>query len=307
MNLTKLIFTLLTITALVLVPSVGSAATFTFNVTDGDWNTPGNWAEPFGPPKAGDNAIIPSGKTCRVKTANQAADDVDVQSGGTLVIESKSLTVSSGTTLTVNGTGRLELNNTGGGAGKLLWLSGNLTIDGSGKIDAGDGVITNSGSTTGNLSIGTSGATGPSVAGELTIDPAGTLFNYGLLLVDDSADTMVLGKLSSAGPLRILRGSGEMTVTAGLIKIGRIAMANGSDAGPAWNGTITVDGANATLNVTEYVTPSETQLGQGCVLLDGGGTIDLDTIWVSQGGFSFTNGTFEISASAAAVFEGDCP
>ena len=43
MNTFKLILTLLTVVALVLVPTVASADTFRFTETDGDWNTPGHW------------------------------------------------------------------------------------------------------------------------------------------------------------------------------------------------------------------------------------------------------------------------
>ena len=114
MNIAKIILLLLIVGAPAFAPTVASAqTTFTFNKTDGDWQTQGNWT-PEGRPGSADTAIIPSGETCRVKSANQAADDVDVQSSGTLVIESKSLTVSSDASLTVNG--KLAMDNTGGGS-----------------------------------------------------------------------------------------------------------------------------------------------------------------------------------------------
>lgn len=305
MNISKIILTLLTIGALVLVPTVATAQTFTFTETDGDWNTPTNWNPTDGPPQAADNAIIPDDTICRVKTENQAAADVDVQSGGTLVIESKSLTISSGTTLTVNGTGKLEINNTGGGAGQLLWLSGNLTLDGTGTIDAGDGVIRNSGSTSGDLNIGTATQAGPTIKGNLTIDPAGNIFNFGGLRVDDSADTMVLGALSYTSTLRFLHGTSELLITAGTMKITRMAFAGPFLCDPGWTGDITVNGATAKLHLTDH--DSDIRVINSCMILKGGGTIDFDrTVSISKG-FDFTDGTINVAAGELVGFFGVCP
>ena len=168
MNISKLILTLLTMVVLVLGPSVASAEDFTFDATDGDWNSPENWLEDGGPPRTGDRATIPNGKTCRLQTADQAAYVVSVQSGGKLVIESKKLLLDEVGSLAVDGT--LELNNTASAPGHLAWVGG-LHISGSGTIDCGDGLISpDSGS--GDLAIGTVGEA-PTIKGSVSIAPAG--------------------------------------------------------------------------------------------------------------------------------------
>lgn len=296
MYISKIIIALLTVAAIVLVPSIATAqpTTYTFLEDDANWNTAGHWDPDTGPPEAGDTAIIPDDTICRIKTFDQAAANVEVQSGGKLVIESKKLLLDELGSLGVDGT--LELNNTASAPGVLAWVGG-LDITGSGTIDAGDGLMTpDSGS--GDLAIGTAGAGGPTIKGNVSIAPAGDLHNYGTLLVDDSSDTMTLGKLSSSGTLRFLRGSGDMEVTAGLMKLGRMAMVGFFPA--AWTGTITVNGPNATLHLTEHV---NSQQGFGSVVLDGGGKIDLDCNWSSLRGFKFSDGTFEIAAGKEALFQ----
>ena len=76
----------------------------TFEFTgDGNGTTWGdrfNWNPTTGPPVRGDTAIIPSGKTCKVKDGNRVAEFVEVY--GTLGIESRQLEIEEA--LTVDGT-----------------------------------------------------------------------------------------------------------------------------------------------------------------------------------------------------------
>ena len=95
MDTFKLILSLLTIVALALVPSIGSADNSNCAVTPATWDNPDNWLEPGGPPKAGDWAIIDTGQTCRIE-APQAAWVVWLKGTGTakLIIKGGTLTMS---------------------------------------------------------------------------------------------------------------------------------------------------------------------------------------------------------------------
>ncbi|MCG3128691.1 MAG: hypothetical protein CHACPFDD_03581 [Phycisphaerae bacterium] len=70
----------------VALAAAAHATTYTFQPTSGDWNDNNNWS-PNGKPGSGDTAIIPNGKTCNIADANQVVKILDVQSGGTLVID----------------------------------------------------------------------------------------------------------------------------------------------------------------------------------------------------------------------------
>ena len=302
MYISKIILTLLTVGALVLVPTVASAQTeYTFLEDDGDWQTETHW-DPEGRPGAADTVIIPNGKTCRIETANQAADLVDIQSGGTLQIKSRTLTISSDSFLCVNGTGTLQFKDTGTDA-KLLY-KGFLNIDGNGTIDAegptyGPGHIENAPKESGSLYIGSHNGTedDPTFRGSILLDIDGDLWNQGEFKVVNSADTMEIGPVNSGSSRGSIRGTGKFTAPGGTLKIGRMTMVVGANP---WSGTIAAD--SGTFHLTEYIT---WQLGLGNVTLDNGGTILIDTPWISQGGFRFTNGT--LIAGAAAVFSGDSP
>ncbi|MCG3126112.1 MAG: hypothetical protein CHACPFDD_00942 [Phycisphaerae bacterium] len=110
------------------------ATTYTFTATSGDWNSNDNW-DPPGKPGSGDTAIIPNGKTCNIAAANQAVRILDVQSGGTLVIDyDNNLQLGendASTTSTVDGEIHF-IESAGDRAILRIW--GTVTFDGSGEI-----------------------------------------------------------------------------------------------------------------------------------------------------------------------------
>ncbi len=122
-------------------PPVGTEYTFQAQPGDNSWGTPGNWDPPTGPPQAGDTAIIPNQELCIVDDS-EAAQVVTVQSGGTLRIDGKTLTVAYGSGaagLTVDGT--LEFRTVNNEPGTLRYdntdsSSNVFVIGGSGILKA---------------------------------------------------------------------------------------------------------------------------------------------------------------------------
>lgn len=270
--------------------------TYTYIATDDIWNDDANWTPSGGPPGALDTAVIPDGKTCRIESSAQA-DTVDVQSGGTLRIDSTSLTIDDGSSLTVNGD--LQFKKSSSTVPSLVYLEGDLTISGAGTIDAADGdpaygpgIIQNAAGKTGDLTISNSSMT---LKGSLKIDINGDLHNSGTFLVDDADDTMEIGPLSSGTLRGVINGAGNFTASAGTLKIGRMALKGSPDA---WTGTVTASGG--TFHLTEYVV---SHLGHGNVQLNSGGTIKVDALWISQGGYTLTEGDIIFAPGMAAYFE----
>ena len=139
--------------------------TFTFDVSDGPWQDPGNWLGPEGQtPGPGDTATILTGQICIVDDA-RTTEIVTVNAGGTLTIDAGSLTIINNDDnihdtplLTVNGTviikTTLTINKAAGndaepkltvngtvqfekvGALPDLWHGDQFVIDGSGTVQA---------------------------------------------------------------------------------------------------------------------------------------------------------------------------
>jgi len=101
----------------------------TFNVTSGNWNTAGNW-DLNRVPADGDNAIIPTGRTCYVDINNARADSFTVQGTGVLSINTNCL-LEIDSASSVAGTSGVVLS----GSASTLKISGSLTISGAGSID----------------------------------------------------------------------------------------------------------------------------------------------------------------------------
>jgi hypothetical protein len=262
----------------------------TFQATDGVWNLASNW-DPAQIPGPNDTAVIPDGKTCRIEQA-AVADTVNIQSGGTLRIDSASLTIDDGPSLTVDGT--LQFKKSTGTVPSLVYLDGDLTIDGTGTINCSDadsygpGLIENDASASGDLTF--SEAT--DVIGPLRIHIAGDLDNDADFTVVDADDTMEIGVAASGTQDGNIIGSGSFVATAGTIQVGRMSLSSN------WSGLIQAVGG--TFHLTQYVT---FHLGNGRVEVASSGHIQIDTLWVSQGGYSFENGTIQVASGKSAYFE----
>jgi hypothetical protein len=125
--------------------AIAQGIEYHFVPTEGVWGSINNWLPNTGPPGAGDTAIIGADKTCKVSTANQTAETVQVAANGTLEIKGRTLSIeydSNPPSLTVNGT--VQFIKPAGGAPPALAYAGDPTdppytpavIDGSGLLHA---------------------------------------------------------------------------------------------------------------------------------------------------------------------------
>ena len=206
---------------------VSNADTYTFTATVGDWNDEENW-NPNGRPVAGDTAIIPNGKHCKVEAANQAALVVQVNSGGILGVIGRQLDLGStdegDNTSTINGT--LYLDASGGTPGKLA-CKGDPNDSPLGTILGGSGTITaraDDGYGPGEL-VRSGGSVGTGFTVQSTLTLVGSIHVKcslaldGLAKVDDADDTLTLGVTSGLLILPAVGGNGEFRVSAGLMSV----------------------------------------------------------------------------------------
>ncbi|MCG3129066.1 MAG: hypothetical protein CHACPFDD_03975 [Phycisphaerae bacterium] len=206
---------ILTVTLTLIAVSATSLAqtTYTFQPSSGVWDTPGNW-DPTGKPVAGDKAIIPSGRTCRIENEDAAVKLLAVD--GTLRISGYSLTLgdpADNTTLELGG--RIEFKKPSTEVPELL-IYNEITTTGPGTIDAqvdpadtDEGIIGDADSPADSrLVIGSQ----TFVEGSITFLVSVT--NDGHMIVDDDADTMVLGG-SESPPTNEFEGSGGSLSVSG--------------------------------------------------------------------------------------------
>ena len=297
MHISKIILVLLSVGALALVPTVATAQpTFIFDVTSGNWHTRENWDPTSGPPQAGDRAIIPSGKTCTIDTANQEALVVEVI--GTLIIKGKTLsmlpTSTTSPSMKVNGTVKFE--KPGQTTPKLIHNEANIPFpppfkiftDNAGTLVA-DGAAGHEGiieeTNTSILDV----QSGVTIKGSISVDGIG-LINDGLFLVDNASDTMFIGG-TSVGLLSV--GSGTFEVSDGDMFIRRL-----KPNAETFTGKLIVSGGTMTFTTHVGSTgPSEAKVEVS------GGTLLFEADWQSLGGLDFTGGTIKVAANETATFE----
>lgn len=301
MRTTMTIFVLTLATILAFAPVANAQIdTYTFNKTSGKWNFAANWDGPGpGPPKAGDKAIIPSGKTCTIVDADQAAEIIDVQ--GTLEIKDRQLRVGKAggtTTSTIGGT--LKMIDDNGALDTRLRVRNWVTFNGSGlitgrKTTAGggrEGLMMREDFTADQGVVFGSGLT---VAGSLSFNLG--VENNGTMKVDDSKDTMQIGGTTAwRFELLELKGTGEIQVSAGKLEFWWVKKW-GAGTTPKWvlsGGTIqltsTLGGAQSFLNLPVVFDMS-------------GGTFDVDKDFSTTGDFTWTGGTIKVKDGEAATFK----
>ena len=197
--------------------SASLGETFTFNKTNDVWDNAENWIPGDGPPGAGDTAIIPINRTCRVEDADQAAQIIQVY--GTLGLVGHDLELISGAS-TSKIDGILYFKEADGHVPELHFIAGH-SLEGSGTITAkrdhgyGPGLI--------------KPATGDGAA--LRIEPGLTvtgsirvwnlwLHNRGDFIVNHPDDEMQLEQDIPWWPVLRLRSDGSIQVSAGKLHVG---------------------------------------------------------------------------------------
>ena len=201
----------------------------TFEPSSGSWHTPEDWA-PDGVPTASDRAVIPSGKTCNIDSANAIADTIVVASTGvlninpgrTLTLENNNNNIDSAPDdHEINGEVRL-LQDTGTpptAGGTLAFTSLDHRVDGDGKIEGHSETLCKITSAAGSKVINRLDASLQGVRGSLTVEGLtgatnGKFRNEGL--VEVAGDGIVLASTTiledTSGALWSIRAcKGRMT------------------------------------------------------------------------------------------------
>jgi hypothetical protein len=234
----RVVAVVVTIVATVAFAARAQATSYTWNVSSGDWFTPGNWS-PSGPPGAGDSAVIANGGTA---TLNASASVTD-------------FTLSSGTR---DGTGTLNVSGTmtwsGGALSGVTNANGPLSITGANEKYFPAGTLNSNFSATwtgtGNIRF--------DYGGPLLAIAASTTFD-----VQTDADTTGSGgasfmTINNAGTLQKSAGAGTTSI--------------GDGYGNAFNNTGTVDVQIGTLSLTGGGTSSGSFDATGATLNFAGGT-----------------------------------
>ncbi|MCG3126110.1 MAG: hypothetical protein CHACPFDD_00940 [Phycisphaerae bacterium] len=265
-------------------PLLAAATDYTFTATSGDWNTQTNWS-PNGKPGSGDTAIIPNGKTCNIADANQAVKILNVQSGGTLVIDyDNNLQLGendASTTSTVDGEIHF-IESAGDRAILRIW--GTVTFDGSGDIgkrgSGYGGLIKRADPDTGYYMLMIL-SDGVDLKGNLTF--LTSLENNVNVTVSHSDDHLTLGGMARFIPELTLAGTGKFQVSNGGFL--EIRAAKLSATTPAW------ELSGGEIEVFDLPYDNTFFTGLTVNISVSGGTLDLKDSFGSTGEFTFTGGS----------------
>lgn len=286
--------------------------TYTFQPSDGVWRDMDNW-DPQGIPTYGDTAVIPSGKTCRVQTSNEAVKILDVQ--GTLGLVGYALglgDVSSPTTSTIDGTLYLESN----GDLEVMDL---VTIDGEGVITASKaddedraGIISchctpaEFGCTARGKGIVISQDV--ILEGSITITAGLTL--DGIARVDYSGDVMNLGAFGAGDAhctTLVIRwvdrsqgSDGKFVVSDGKLRVKYMKM--DTDNAPDWELT---GGEIEIVNMDPF-SPCQCT-GTNIKITVSGGVLDIDDDFSTNRGITWSGGRIEVQEGLSIPFQWIAP
>ncbi|MBL8880156.1 MAG: hypothetical protein JNG88_13640 [Phycisphaerales bacterium] len=282
---------------MILATMAARATNFTFTANSGDWNYSGNW-NPNGVPTSGDTATIPNGKTCKIADANQSCTNIVIQSGGTLGLESRDLTLSAGS---VSNAGTFYFDNTGGGVPRVL-LAGDTTFQGylgtngiyTARITDGYGPVKfeSSGSTSRSIIVlgitlkGSFQFLGTTSA-DITVDLDDSTAK---LEVDHASDEMLIGGAAAPYNKTNLMGVGEAKVSAGNLKLGRASIEGFVDT------SVTLRATGGTLTFTgDFADAGSAKL------MAVGGIIDVDGTVAGEGGIGI-GGDCQIKVAPSGYF-----
>jgi hypothetical protein len=266
--------------ALALTAFTGSAAmaadnTFQPDVgSSGDWNDPNDWTA--GVPTAGQNVIVPSGKTCTLDTTNGVADSLDID--GDLFINGVSLTVDGTSDQSHDVSDTIDMD----ASGRLVFISHSPTLTGaSGSIL--DGTLELDLGATRTLSLSTST---PACTSSIDVG-AGAALNI-------INDTWSFAAMQNDGTINFdstVSFSGNAT-NAGTLNV---------DAALTFNNDLVNDGI---IDVAGTVTCNDVAVNNG--LLDVAGVVDFNgaVTGSSSGEFKANAGEIEFSAASTSSLAG---
>jgi hypothetical protein len=285
-----------------------SAASCTWNSTNGNWNELAKWlscvtgnGNPGGVPGSADNAAIGA---AGVVTVNNGQSIGALSNAGILTLDGGSLRVTggitgSGTTTVQNG-GLLNLENTqtvGGNATIVFGSGGNNRIG----IDGGSKVVTFAAGTT---IRGQSGSIG---LGQLVNGSGNSIINQGLISSDSGGTISIVQSGMTNQGVAEAKGAGSvLSLQAGVNNIGGTLRATGGgvvrqEGVAVTGGTISTSGGGS-----YQVSGSGSNFLSG-VTLTGGSVIDMasatSTARVTSG--MTLNGTINVNNSSLLNFEGD--
>lgn len=221
----KLFVILAVVLVVAAVATPVAAGTFTFDVTSGVWDLNTNWDPTDGPPGINDKAIIPTGKTCQIASADsEDAKEVDIQGTGVLDVDG---TLSIGENATANTT--------------VLTIGSSADFDGSGHLHLYENATINATVGLGDVTIyndltlsGTGEITGVvdwdsnvdedvTIASGLKLRNIGRLgldvINNGEIIVDNFASNVsFLGDVSGSGTYRSVNAGNMIIDPGGVLK-----------------------------------------------------------------------------------------
>ncbi|MBU0637350.1 MAG: hypothetical protein KKB50_00675 [Planctomycetes bacterium] len=281
------------------VAAMATDYTFTGN-TSNTWDNGSNWYPPDGPPDAGDKATIPDGKTCQVIDANQAAEIIDVQSGGTLGIVGRTLTLGSTTEDTTSTTSGTIYFQKSGDRDAVLKVAKWVDLNGSGTLtakadDGREGVIEWY-APGDRLALGA----GMTLTGTFQINSGLKLrFNsendFAKVLIDDDDDMVTLGEAVDAPPGKRISGAGKFDVRAGVLKIRCVGF---NSTTPKW-----VISGTGQIRLTDVAEPHESIFTNLTVAITiTGGDLVVDDDLGTTGDLVFSGGEIWVGSHNVAEF-----
>ncbi|MCC7293989.1 MAG: hypothetical protein IT449_18160 [Phycisphaerales bacterium] len=280
--------------------------TCTFTATSGVWDSGGNWSCGHAP-GGGDDAVIPSGKTCRIENMSNFAFAKTIDVDGTLEIRGETLILGATTEIdtTSNVDGNVYFEKVGSDNAVIVCRGAWVTINGTGALNASKAVNSNY---EGRLECCSTGCGhngdgfifGSSLTVKGSMGIRACVEVNGTAKVDYSGDTMQVGDGAGIacadntcdGPE--ITGTGKFKVTSGTLRFGAVGYEN-ADA-PKWEisgGEIEVfaDGNFGSIEANNHIK-----------ITADGGTIDFGDNFLSNGGVEITNATMIKAAGKTVRF-----
>ena len=265
-----------------IITSTALPPNFAWNGGVGDWGVAGNWTPTDGPPAGSSTALIGAGTASISTTASIAALTI---SAGALLQVAGSLFIT-GTDGTLAGGGTLTLDGTGESAAVLAAAPGDVFVNVSNSItgvgDVGGGTLGFTNEAGGVVYVDTIAGAGTT----LTLDPAGTLVNAGLIHAD-SGTILITSPIDNSGEL--LNSFGGLIAKSGVDNSGRFyTEAKTTEVDGTLQNTGTVNSSFAELSVIGTFSNADT------LIVNGGGTVDVTGTFDNTGAATI-DGTFNAS------------
>jgi hypothetical protein len=275
MKIKQILIMLAAMIALLGATAKVQAATSTFNVASGSWNTAGNWS-PSGIPGSTATVVIPTGDTVSGLGAAQSCASLELQGSAVLTVDN-GLSVSGTTTFTTTPSGQIKITSTTG----TKTFTGDVTIPtGCTWNNSGNAAVTFGG----NLSVASDATlftigTGVQTFSGSSKTLGGTLTTYAIPSLTVSGTLSLGGSATTLTVSTALAGSGTFTVpNSGALNIGQT-----STPGPTLTcnsgSTVTYTGSGPNIKVATYYnltinSPPSNWTG-GASTISSGGTLTI--------------------------------